>query len=99
MARKRKNGAAIKLCSIILSCALEKYGVFLHKKDREALQWGEQAYVIKVVDSQILLLAQDTQGVLYVAVSLIHTLRKNQNTLSIPDLYVRDFPDFEYRAF
>lgn len=94
----KRNEVAGVPRAIRLSCSPRNHATRLNPKDKETLAKSDQAYLIKTVESGILLLAADPQGLLYAAVSLIQLFRKRARNIFLPAVYLRDFPDFQYRA-
>ena len=70
--------------------------------DRQTLSdpahWG-QSYVIRTPDAHTLwVLGASGQGVLLAAASIVQAIRRGSAGIEIPGMYVRDYPDFEFRA-
>ncbi|MEW5977687.1 MAG: glycoside hydrolase family 20 zincin-like fold domain-containing protein [Acidobacteriota bacterium] len=57
----------------------------------------EYVLVVKPADRTILLIGQQEQGILHAAASLVQLMTTSQDTLRIPAIHIRDFPDFRYR--
>ena len=75
----------------------------LSDADRKVLndtQGTGQAYVIKadLQGQRILLLGSAPLGVLYAAATLVQLWSVEDGELVIPEVEVRDYPDFKYRA-
>lgn len=68
--------------------------------DRQLLSGDAQgqSYVLRVMDDQSLLIAGQPQGILYGAMTLLQLVEEGFNGVSIPAVYIRDYPDFEYRV-
>jgi hypothetical protein len=76
--------------------------VTLNLLDRQTLHdtghWG-QSYVICSPDrGSLWAIGSSPQGVLLAAMTIVQSIRKDAGRIEIPRLYVRDYPDFEYRA-
>jgi len=74
----------------------------LNLLDRQTLSdpghWG-QSYVIRVPDATSLwVLGSSDQGVLLGTMTVLQSIRRNSSGIEIPGMYVRDYPDFEFRA-
>ena len=61
---------------------------------------AEQGYVLKVLPDrqQVWLIGGTAQGVLYAAASLLQIMKPTDGGISIPQVTLRDFPDFRYRG-
>lgn len=74
-------------------------GVALNFLDRQVLTdpvRGNQAYVIKTPDARsVWIIGGSDQGVFYGAATLAQWMESKS---AIPGIYVRDYPDFEFRA-
>jgi hypothetical protein len=72
----------------------------LNVLDRQVLngECREQAYVLRTFDNENVLIAGGAQGILYGAVTLLNLLRQKDGVPAIPGVYIRDYPDFEYRV-
>ncbi|MDA2929912.1 glycoside hydrolase family 20 zincin-like fold domain-containing protein [Acidobacteria bacterium AH-259-O06] len=59
-----------------------------------------QAYVLKsdINSNRVLLVGSSPLGVLYAATTLIQLWSGNSHGLAVPDVHVRDYPDFKYRS-
>jgi hypothetical protein len=93
------SGAAIHLWNF---AADPNPSVSLNLLDRQTLSdpnhWG-QSYVVRSPDPNTMwALGSSDQGVLLAAMTLLQLVRQNSSGLEIPGVYVRDYPDFEYRA-
>jgi len=60
----------------------------------------EQAYVIRIdpLARRIALVGATEQGALYAATTVLQLWRAEGGKLRIPEVYIRDYPDFRYRA-
>ena len=97
--RKRPGAAAIELWS---SAGSRKPPVRLNVLDRQVLSdrgHSGQSYVIRPGDNQTLyLIGSSPQGVLLAATTLVQAIGVSDKGVEIPRVYVRDYPDFPYRA-
>jgi hypothetical protein len=57
-----------------------------------------QSYVLRTHGSSLFVVGGGAAGVLYGAATAAQLIRKNGGGLEIPGIYIRDYPDFEYRA-
>ncbi len=82
--------------------AVPKPPVSLNLLDRQTLSdsnHGGQSYIIRSPDSTSLwVLGSSEQGVLLAAMTILQSITRNSTGIEIPGLYVRDYPDFEFRA-
>lgn len=71
----------------------------MNQLDHEVLAHASgQSYLIKVVSPKEVLIVGAPQGLLYGTMTLLQLVRPAPGGLSIPGVYVRDFPHFEFRA-
>ncbi|MCW5977922.1 MAG: hypothetical protein KIT09_07580 [Bryobacteraceae bacterium] len=98
-AAARRDGASIELWDL---GADRRSPIALNFLDREALSnvaYRGQGYVIRTAaPARVTVIGASEQGVLYGAMSLLQLLRKTTNGVEIPGVYIRDYPDFEWRA-
>jgi len=97
--QNKPPGAAIYLWSY---AADPNPPVSLNLLDRQLLSdpnhWG-QSYVIRVSDpNSIWAVGSSDQGVLFAAMTVVQLVRQTSSGVEIPGVYVRDYPDFEFRA-
>jgi hypothetical protein len=83
---------------------LETHGTdtTLSEDDRQILRssdTGGQQYVliVKSHGKSLNLIGATSQGVLYAAASLVQLITKEGDTVAMPSVHLRDFPDFKYR--
>lgn len=74
----------------------------LNALDRELLSGGAhagQGYVLTTPDAKnVWIIGSGDQGVLWGAMTLMQLVLPHQQTVAISGAYIRDFPDFEFRA-
>ena len=82
--------------------AHRKPGVGLTAADRQTLTDSvhyRQSYVVRTPNaSAIWVIGSSDQGVLFGAMSLLQLIKKVPGDLEITGAYIRDYPDFRYRA-
>lgn len=98
-ARQGRSGATIHLWDAATDA---NPPVALNVLDRRTLNdtahWG-QSYIICSPDrASLWAIGSSRQGVLLAAMTILQSIRKDGGKIQIPRLYVRDYPDFEYRA-
>jgi hypothetical protein len=75
--------------------------VRLNLLDKQTLSdtsyWG-QSYVIRTDGSAVWAIGSSDQGVLWAATTIAQSLQHGPGGIQIPALYVRDYPDFQFRA-
>jgi hypothetical protein len=79
-----------------------KTGVGLSVTDRQTLADSDhyrQSYVVRMPNTNsIWVIGSSDQGVLFGAMSVLQLIKKVSDGLEIPGAYIRDYPDFRYRA-
>jgi hypothetical protein len=97
-----RNGAGAATIELWSWAGSGKPPVSLNALDRQVLldsaHWG-QSYVIRPGDDHTLyLVGSSPQGVLMAATTLLQAIGISAAGVEIPRVYIRDFPDFQYRA-
>ncbi len=96
---QKPSGAAIHLWDWT---ADPKPPVSLNLLDRQTLSdsnHGGQSYIVRTPDANsIWALGSSDQGVLLAAMTILQSIRRTSAGLEIPGMYVRDYPDFGFRA-
>jgi hypothetical protein len=59
---------------------------------------GEEGYIIKVTDKNIIVAAGSQKGALYGFESLRQIINKREGSLSVPQLFIKDSPQFPFRG-
>src|SRR5262245_4451967 len=78
-----------------------RHGIKLNLLDEQALspRFFGQSYVLRSDDPKMLsIIGSSPLGVLYGAMTLLQLAREEAGGLRIPGIYIRDYPDFEFRA-
>lgn len=81
----------------------ETVSELLDEKDKQILSdpsTSEQGYIIRVdpEGGRVVLVGGSSQGVLYAAATLLQLWDPDGVSLSVPEIHIRDYPDFRYRA-
>src|SRR5579885_2010703 len=81
--------------------ASHEVGVALNFLDRQLLEESplrKQSYVLRTDGHAIWVVGGGSAGVLYGAATAAQLLRENGGRIEAPGTYIRDYPDFPYRA-
>lgn len=76
-------------------------GVELNFLDRQVLEQGPvrlQSYVLKTTRDRVYVVGGGKEGVLYGAATLAQLLASSAGATRMPGVYIRDWPDFQFRA-
>jgi hypothetical protein len=104
--RPRSAGKGSPVALVLATCTrptenLKQVQALLDDADRKLLAdpaRSEQAYVLCSEGKRIVIVGGSAQGTLYGAMTFLQLLQGDRARLSVPQVHIRDWPDFRYRV-